>query len=189
MPLELLSTGIDPMKSTFGICDENIDGKVTVNELHQDICLETLETMFGLTKSGLNTLFPQIDTDADMKISLDEASLAFDRSTEYQPTDWSSSGWKVISSKGMSKKEEDIITFIAEILRTNPHGVHRFTSGRFCLEVEKYFNPHAYRFHWNCIWAKADSFIGGPLWGISSSADKEIRLQYNDDYLVYVSRC
>ena len=78
-----LSSGFDiyesSIESTFGTCDENSDGQINPNEIHNENCVGTLDTMFGLTESQLPELFHQIDTNADMKISSEEALTAFHR--------------------------------------------------------------------------------------------------------------
>ena len=101
------------------ICDENVDGKLNPNEVHQGNCLETLETMFGLTESVLSELFLQIDVNADMMISLDEASMAFDRSLIFnEQSDWDnifeiSSEWEFWQdSKGLENTDMGMVKAI-----------------------------------------------------------------------------
>ena len=77
--IDLLSE-FDLIKSTYAICDENNDRKLMMNEIHQDNCLDTLEKVFGLNKSVLSEVCSQIDTNNDMMISFEEASIAFHRS-------------------------------------------------------------------------------------------------------------
>ena len=66
------------MKFAFKSCDHDRNMDLTQDELHQDHCLETLEKFFGLTKKGLDEIFPKIDANTDLKISLEEAKAAFE---------------------------------------------------------------------------------------------------------------
>ena len=70
-------TGTDPVVSTFEICDLNSDG-LTKEELLQDNCKETLGTWFGFTEKGLNEIFPEVDGNADGRISMHEGRLAYE---------------------------------------------------------------------------------------------------------------
>ena len=70
-------TGSDPVVSTFEICDLNSDG-LTKEELLQDNCKETLGTWFGFTEKGLNEIFPEVDGNADGRISMNEGRLAYE---------------------------------------------------------------------------------------------------------------
>ena len=82
-----LSSGFDifesALESTFGTCDANSDGQINKDEIHQENCIGTLDTMFGLTESQLPELFNLTDTNADMIISSEEALTAFHRIEEF----------------------------------------------------------------------------------------------------------
>ena len=153
---------LDPIKSTFGICDENSDGKLLLNEIHQDHCLETLEKIFGLTQNGLHKLFPQIDANADMKISLEEASIAFERTdTIYYDISPELAHWEVVDAydnlyksynsevNGMSEEMQFRILLIAEEIRKK--GGTTFT---MAYQMRKNLNKeiHECKRKWMCAW-------------------------------------
>ena len=84
--LELVSE-VDLVKSAFESCDDDRNMDLTQDELHQDHCLETLEKFFGLTKKGLDEIFPKIDANTDLKISLEEAKAAFESMKDLNRSD------------------------------------------------------------------------------------------------------
>ena len=134
----------------WGICDENVDGKLNPNEVHQDNCLETLETMFGLTKSGLNELFLQIDVNADMLISLDEASMAVDRSITFNVQSFDLSGWEFwINTNGLNATEEVTIKWIVKSAN-NQADSSWADKNTFTREALK---EYVYKATWSCIWS------------------------------------
>ena len=70
--------GIDPLVSTFEICDLNSDG-LTKEELLLDNCKETLENLFGISEEGMDEIFPELDGNTDGRISMDEGRMAYER--------------------------------------------------------------------------------------------------------------
>ena len=70
---------IDPIESAYGICDTDKDFELSMDEIHQWQCLDTLGSMFGFTESGINEAFPQVDTNKDMSVSMKEATMAYER--------------------------------------------------------------------------------------------------------------
>ena len=153
--------------STFGICDENIDGKLKMNEIHQDNCLDTLETMFGLTKSGLNEVFFQIDTNADMMISFEEASIAFDR-IDFGFSDFLTE-WKV----GRNVNFDDTEVVIAKILVNyayENYGGNRTKQIKLLLEEQ-------FGGYYNCWWVDGSL----PFKGYNYYMSKLIYLKIKED--------
>ena len=106
-------SGVDPVKSAFESCDHDRNMDLTQEELHQDHCFETLEKFFGLTEEGLDEIFPKIDTNADLKISLEEGQAAFE-SNKVLNRKWYENIWRVFSTVDMSESEEETVRDIVD---------------------------------------------------------------------------
>ena len=92
-----LRSGIDPIEFTFRTCDDNIDDQLNEAEINQGKCREALETVFGITEEWLETVSSKIDSNADRKITLEEARLAFERFEDLNRKD-DSCDWEVVRS-------------------------------------------------------------------------------------------
>ena len=105
-----MSSGFDiaesVLESTFGTCDVDSDGQINQDEIHQENCVGTLDTMFGLTESQLPELFNLTDTNADMKISSEEALTAFDRLDRILGSPERVETWEVWRGDHFSVKEQ-----------------------------------------------------------------------------------
>ena len=82
-----LSSVISPIESTFGICDYDKDLELTEDEIYQVDCLEILGSLYGITERGLDEVLPQVDTNEDDRISLEEARMALARAKVFQRKD------------------------------------------------------------------------------------------------------
>ena len=190
---------LDPIKSTFGICDENNNGKLTMNEIHQDNCLDTLEKVFGLNKSVLNEVCSQIDTNNDMMISFEEASIAFHRSDfgdrsegesseEESSEDEYSTQWEVTEKKNFSDNEVDIAKSVAH----NVHSNTDYTSFRARANAFSKLLSDKLGGFYHCWWLNFHNGNWG-WYGNTVFTSKVIQLENTEDhtgpYCYTVKKC
>ena len=63
---------VNPIQTTFEICDANKDNGLTMKEIQDDGCMETLDRLFGLTRDLLQENFLMIDRNMDNVITMEE---------------------------------------------------------------------------------------------------------------------
>ena len=68
--------GLDPVMTTFQICDTNADDGLKFEEIKQDDCRDVLQKMFGLTTDVLQDTFSGLDKNMDKIISREEGQAA-----------------------------------------------------------------------------------------------------------------
>ena len=82
-----LNGGLDPVMTTFQVCDTNVDNGLNMEEITQDGCKEVLQTLFGLSTDLLQDTFFGLDENMDKVISRQEGYTAssFDRFVHHLP--------------------------------------------------------------------------------------------------------
>ena len=106
--------GIDPVMTTFQICDTNADDGLKFEEIKQDDCRDVLQKMFGLTTDVLQDTFSSLDKNMDKIISREEGQVAsqlLDRNSNFE---WPK-GTKVLVVGGTDSKTDGGATEILDL--------------------------------------------------------------------------